>query len=68
MNTEEGMSERPDESRTERGQLRRSGSEIHYWITGPEDGPLVACTHGASMDHRMFDPQVHRSSLQGIAF
>ncbi|QLG28782.1 alpha/beta hydrolase [Halorarum halophilum] len=38
--------------------LDRSGSTIHYWIAGPEDGPLVAFTHGATMDHRMFDLQV----------
>lgn len=38
--------------------LDRSGSEIHYWVTGLEDGPLVAFTHGATMDYRMFDPQV----------
>ena len=38
--------------------LDRAGSAIHYWVTGPEDGPLVAFTHGATMDHRMFDPQV----------
>lgn len=37
--------------------LRRSGSDIHYWIAGPEVGPLVAFTHGASMDHHMFDSQ-----------
>lgn len=43
---------------TEGERLQRSGSDIHYWIAGPDDGPLVACTHGASMDHRMFDPQV----------
>lgn len=38
--------------------LRRSGSTIHYWLTGPEDGWLVTFTPGASMDHRMFDEQV----------
>jgi 3-oxoadipate enol-lactonase len=38
--------------------LRRSGSTIHYWLTGPEDGRLVTFTPGASMDHRMFDEQV----------
>lgn len=43
---------------TEGDSLRRSGSDLHYWIAGPEDGPLVAFTHGASMDHHMFDPQV----------
>lgn len=52
------MSEQNGEPVTEDGRLQRSSSEIHYWITGPEDGPLVVCTHGASMDHRMFDSQV----------
>ena len=50
--------EQDDESITEEGQLRRSGTEIRYWVTGPDDGPLVACTHGAAMDHRMFDTQI----------
>ncbi|PJE94903.1 alpha/beta hydrolase [Streptomyces carminius] len=34
------------------------GTSIHYWTAGPRDGPLVMCTHGLSMDHRMFDAQV----------
>ncbi|WP_440764260.1 alpha/beta fold hydrolase [Natronorubrum sp. DTA7] len=38
--------------------LERGGSQIHYWVVGPEDGPLVVCTHGATMDHRLFDPQL----------
>jgi pimeloyl-ACP methyl ester carboxylesterase len=38
--------------------LQRSGSTIHYWLTGPENGRLVTFTPGASMDHRMFDEQV----------
>ena len=38
--------------------VRRSGSTIHYWLAGPEDGRLVTFTPGASMDHRMFDEQV----------
>lgn len=44
--------------RTESGVLDRSGSPIRYWVAGSEDAPLVVFTHGASMDHRMFDPQV----------
>lgn len=40
------------------GVLERRGCRIHYWLHGPEDAPLVAFTHGAGMDHRMFDVQV----------
>lgn len=43
---------------TQHDTLDRSGSRIHYWVCGPEDAPLVAFTHGASMDHRMFSSQV----------
>lgn len=38
--------------------LLRSGSTIHYWIGGPQGRPLVTLTHGATMDHRMFDAQI----------
>ncbi|MEY7848971.1 alpha/beta fold hydrolase [Natrarchaeobius sp. A-rgal3] len=38
--------------------LERSGSRVHYWIVGPTDGPVVAFTHGASVDHRMFESQL----------
>src|SRR5690606_27347453 len=38
--------------------LLRSGSTIHYWVGGPEGRPLVTLTHGATMDHRMFDAQI----------
>jgi pimeloyl-ACP methyl ester carboxylesterase len=43
---------------TTTGVLERSGCPIHYWLSGPEDAPLVVFTHGAMMDHRMFDEQV----------
>lgn len=43
---------------SEGGVLERSGSRIHYWLAGPEQGLLVAFTPGATMDHRMFDAQV----------
>ncbi|GAA0235838.1 alpha/beta fold hydrolase [Haladaptatus pallidirubidus] len=59
------MSEQSGEISTEGGRLRRSGSEIHYWITGPKDGPLIACTHGASMNHRMFNPQIQSLIAEG---
>lgn len=38
--------------------LPRAGSLIHYWLHGDSNGPVIALTHGASMDHRMFDPQI----------
>lgn len=38
--------------------LERNGGALHYWLAGPADRPLVVFTHGATMDHRMFDPQV----------
>ncbi len=40
------------------GVLHRSGSTIHYWVAGHKRAPLVAFTHGTSMDHRMFAPQL----------
>lgn len=38
--------------------LTRAGCALHYWLSGPADRPLVVLTHGATMDHRMFDAQV----------
>ncbi|RQG98947.1 alpha/beta fold hydrolase [Natrarchaeobius oligotrophus] len=38
--------------------LTRRGSLLHYWVCGPNDAPLVVLTHGASMDHRLFDAQL----------
>ena len=40
------------------GVLERTGCPIHYWLSGPKDAPLVVFSHGATMDHRMFDVQV----------
>lgn len=40
------------------GILERAGCPIHYWLSGPEDAPLIIFSHGATMDHRMFDAQV----------
>lgn len=31
---------------------------MHGWIDGPEGAPVVAFTHGVTMDHRSFAPQV----------
>lgn len=38
--------------------LNRDGSLIQYWDIGPKEAPVVVLTHGASMDHRMFDDQL----------
>nr|WP_049891539.1 alpha/beta hydrolase [Natronococcus amylolyticus] len=38
--------------------LDRDGSILHYWEVGPAEAPVVVLTHGASMDHRMFDAQL----------
>lgn len=38
--------------------LDRLGSIIHYWDVGPKEAPVVVLTHGASMNHRMFDDQL----------
>lgn len=43
---------------TKEGVIERSGCPIHYWLSGPEDAPPVVFSHGAMMDHRMFDEQV----------
>jgi 3-oxoadipate enol-lactonase len=31
------------------------GCPLHYWLTGPQDAPLVVFTHGATMDHKSWD-------------
>ena len=36
----------------------REGCRLHYWVVGPDDAPSVVYSHGASMDHRMFDGQL----------
>lgn len=38
--------------------LDHRGCALHYWLAGPSDRPLVTFTHGATMDHRMFNAQV----------
>ncbi len=46
------------DTRPTEGVLERLGCPLHYWLTGPEDAPLVVFCHGATMDHRMFDAQI----------
>lgn len=38
--------------------LERAGCPIHYWTGGPANGVPIVLLHGATMDHRMFNPQV----------
>lgn len=40
------------------GEIERLGSKIHYWVYGQENQPLIVFTHGATLDHRMFEPQI----------
>ena len=37
--------------------VERDGCRLHYWTAG-KSGPALVFTHGYTMDHRMFDPQV----------
>ncbi len=41
-----------------RQELKRSGSTLVYWLGGPEKAPLVVLTHGATIDHRTWNPQL----------
>ncbi|NDL56544.1 alpha/beta fold hydrolase [Phytoactinopolyspora mesophila] len=38
--------------------VKRSGCPVHASVRGSESAPLVVLSHGAAMDHRMFDPQL----------
>ncbi|GAA4294466.1 alpha/beta fold hydrolase [Actinomadura luteofluorescens] len=38
--------------------LRRPGCEIHYWTGGSGDGAPIVLTHGATLDHRTWEPQI----------
>lgn len=38
--------------------LRCDGCDIRYWLTGDAARPLLVLTHGAGVDHRMFDAQL----------
>jgi len=37
---------------------------IYYEVSGPENAPVIAFTHGAGLDHHMFDAQV--SAFNGL--
>ena len=51
------MAEKPegDLTQLEAGLLELSGCTIHYWTGGKADAPLVALTHGATVDHREWE-------------
>ncbi len=38
--------------------IERAGCPLHYWISGKADAPLIVLTHGATLDHRMFEAQL----------
>jgi pimeloyl-ACP methyl ester carboxylesterase len=38
--------------------LKQDGCPIHYWLTGPEDGPVLLFTHTGFADHTMFESQI----------
>jgi pimeloyl-ACP methyl ester carboxylesterase len=40
------------------GAFERNGCRLHYWTDGPQDGPPIVLTHGATADHGMFEFQV----------
>ena len=47
------------------GVLDREGARLHWWLSpGGATAPLVVCTHGGAMDHRMWDPQVSELASQ----
>jgi pimeloyl-ACP methyl ester carboxylesterase len=39
-------------------RLGRPNGPVHYWLGGDPDGPALVFTHGAAMDHHMFDAQL----------
>lgn len=40
------------------GILNRHGCPLHYWLSGPDDAPLLVFTPGIVMDHQIFATQV----------
>lgn len=37
-------------------RFTHDGAELHYWLLGPTQAPLVVLNHGVAGDHHMFDP------------
>ncbi len=44
--------------------LVHNGCHLHYWMGGKASGPPIVMSHGATMDHRMFNAQVEALSSQ----
>lgn len=40
------------------GVLERDGCQLHWWLHGPEQGSPIVLSHGATLDHEAFDPQL----------
>jgi pimeloyl-ACP methyl ester carboxylesterase len=40
----------------EERRLGRDGFDLHYWVGGKAGAPLVVFTHGATIDHREWEP------------
>ncbi len=38
--------------------LTRNGCDLHYWLTGHINNPLMVMTHGAWINHQEFEPQL----------
>jgi pimeloyl-ACP methyl ester carboxylesterase len=43
---------------TERRELVRPDATVAYWVSGPEESPVVVLLHGATLDHHAWAPQV----------
>lgn len=39
--------------------LLHNGCQLHYWMAGPSEAPLVVLTHSEGTDHHSFDAQLH---------
>ena len=50
-------------SKMNKQELKRSGSTLAYWLAGPEKAPPVVFTHGATIDHHTWNPQL--KALEG---
>lgn len=38
--------------------ITRRRTPLHHWVFGPDHAPVVACTHGATLDHGAFAPNI----------